>query len=315
MRATALHEIVAHRSHAAYAAANAHVSTGTTHTKTLSYTLYLSRHGESLANVDGVIGGDASLSPRGQSYANRLCSYIESEAPLGSPIWTSALQRTLQTIKPLQQLLAPSPLTTGLQHADSADTTTTTTTTSTSTSTTTILLPTPRDQHVASTNVAFQHSVRPGLNEIDAGPLIDGLVESDARALHGDVMAARKADKLRYRYPGGESYLDLMERVGAECKELDTLMQARSSRSTRRSSRTQGASPPTADANDAAESQQAWVVAHQATLRVLLAYFRGTEPAEIPHTIVPLHTLFQMVVHFCPATGDRVSCQLRQIYL
>ena len=54
-----------------------------------SYTIYLSRHGESLANVGGVIGGDASLSQRGSAYAARLCQYIESETPHDSPVWTS----------------------------------------------------------------------------------------------------------------------------------------------------------------------------------------------------------------------------------
>lgn len=39
--------------------------------------IYLSRHGESMYNVEGKIGGDAELSPRGMQYARALPGMIK----------------------------------------------------------------------------------------------------------------------------------------------------------------------------------------------------------------------------------------------
>lgn len=150
----------------------------------LSYTLYLSRHGESEANVQGILGGDTGLSARGQAYSRRLCELI-GESPGDTPVWTSALRRTLETVRPLQR-----------SHDEN---------------------------NAAST---YPHSIRPGLNEIDAG-VCDGLTEADALARFPDVMHGRNADKLRFRYPKGESYVDLMERVGRECAAFDAELQSR----------------------------------------------------------------------------------------
>ncbi|KAJ3518984.1 hypothetical protein NMY22_g13413 [Coprinellus aureogranulatus] len=60
--------------------------------------IYLSRHGESQFNVEGKIGGDALLSPRGMQYADALPALIKDnvgDAPL--TVWTSTLRRTIQT--------------------------------------------------------------------------------------------------------------------------------------------------------------------------------------------------------------------------
>ncbi|PWN42215.1 bifunctional 6-phosphofructo-2-kinase/fructose-2,6-bisphosphate 2-phosphatase [Ceraceosorus guamensis] len=60
--------------------------------------IYLSRHGESQFNVEGKIGGDADLSPRGWTYAQALPQLVKDavgEAPL--TVWHSTLKRTGQT--------------------------------------------------------------------------------------------------------------------------------------------------------------------------------------------------------------------------
>ncbi|KAH9481486.1 6-phosphofructo-2-kinase/fructose-2,6-bisphosphatase 1 [Psilocybe cubensis] len=64
--------------------------------------IYLSRHGESQFNVEGKIGGDSLLSPRGMSYAEALPALIKDnigDAPL--TVWTSTLRRTIQTASQL----------------------------------------------------------------------------------------------------------------------------------------------------------------------------------------------------------------------
>jgi len=60
-------------------------------------TIYLTRHGESMLNLAGRIGGDSGLSERGKLYANRLAEYIRESKIEGLRVWTSWLRRTVQT--------------------------------------------------------------------------------------------------------------------------------------------------------------------------------------------------------------------------
>ena len=46
------------------------------------------------------------------------------------------------------------------------------------------------------------------LNEIEAGDF-DGMTYEDVAEMHPVEFADRDADKLRYRYPNGESYVDV----------------------------------------------------------------------------------------------------------
>ncbi|TFL04163.1 fructose-2,6-bisphosphatase [Pterulicium gracile] len=65
--------------------------------------IFMSRHGESQFNVDGQIGGDSLLSPRGEQYATALPLLVEKN--LGErdlTIWTSTLRRTIQTARHLK---------------------------------------------------------------------------------------------------------------------------------------------------------------------------------------------------------------------
>ncbi|KAJ3315742.1 Fructose-2,6-bisphosphatase [Blyttiomyces sp. JEL0837] len=61
--------------------------------------IYFSRHGESVYNVEGKIGGDSYLSPRGVQFAKKLPELIKQA--LGQDtrltVWTSTLKRTIQT--------------------------------------------------------------------------------------------------------------------------------------------------------------------------------------------------------------------------
>ncbi|KAI0646743.1 bifunctional 6-phosphofructo-2-kinase/fructose-2,6-bisphosphate 2-phosphatase [Trametes meyenii] len=64
--------------------------------------IFFSRHGESQYNVEGKIGGDSPLSERGMRYARALPALITDnigDAPL--TVWTSTLQRTIQTAQDL----------------------------------------------------------------------------------------------------------------------------------------------------------------------------------------------------------------------
>jgi len=58
--------------------------------------IYMTRHGESINNINNVIGGDCHISERGQTYSNFLSDYFSS---LNSEVtvWTSELKRTKET--------------------------------------------------------------------------------------------------------------------------------------------------------------------------------------------------------------------------
>lgn len=59
--------------------------------------IYLCRHGESVCNLYGRIGGDSDLSDRGQEFAQKLKQFIDKQKINGLKIWTSQLKRTIQT--------------------------------------------------------------------------------------------------------------------------------------------------------------------------------------------------------------------------
>lgn len=101
------------------------------------------------------------------------------------------------------------------------------------------------------------------LNEIDAG-ICDGWTYEQIAQKLPEEFAARKADKLRYRYPRGESYLDVVGRLNPVILELER------------------------QRNDVV------IVAHQAVLRGLYAYLLGLPREAIPHLEMPLHTVIEL---------------------
>jgi broad specificity phosphatase PhoE/predicted kinase len=174
--------------------------------------IYLSRHGESLYNLDGRIGGDSSLSPSGRRYAVSLAEFMREEPGYADmKVWTSTLQRTIETAG-------------FLDH---------------------------RPRHLKI------------LDEIDAG-VCDGLTYAQIEETMPVDFAARKADKLRYRYPRGESYQDVIARLEAAIVELER------------------------------SRKPVLVIAHQAVHRALYAYFRNEPPDACPHLSIPLHTVIKL---------------------
>ncbi|KZL78200.1 fructose-1,6-bisphosphatase, partial [Colletotrichum tofieldiae] len=63
--------------------------------------IWLSRHGESMYNLDGRIGGDTTLSPRGEQYARKLPELVRKSVGDDRPltVWTSTLKRTIATAR------------------------------------------------------------------------------------------------------------------------------------------------------------------------------------------------------------------------
>lgn len=101
------------------------------------------------------------------------------------------------------------------------------------------------------------------LDEINAG-VCEGMTYEEIKVNMPEEYKARKLDKLRYRYPRGESYLDVIQRLEPVIIELER------------------------------QRSPVVVIAHQAVLRALYAYFADKPLKEVPHIEVPLHTIIEI---------------------
>ncbi|GIL90017.1 hypothetical protein Vretifemale_17742 [Volvox reticuliferus] len=177
--------------------------------------IWLSRHGESEYNQKGLIGGNSSLSERGERYSRALPAALIARLPkeerVSVAVWTSTLKRTIETAR---------------------------------------FLP-------------FLKLSWKALDEIDAG-ICDGMTYEQIAKNYPQEYEMRKKDKLRYRYPSGESYMDVIQRVEPVIIELER------------------------------ERESVLVVAHQAVLRAVYAYFMNVPPEDIPQLSMPLHTLIEL---------------------
>ena len=103
------------------------------------------------------------------------------------------------------------------------------------------------------------------LNELRGGEL-DKLTHSEIKAKFPEIWEARMQDKLHFRYPGagGESYIDLIQRVKPVIVELER------------------------------QRKSVLVVSHLAVQRCLCAYFSGLPIEEIPFLIMPIHVVTEL---------------------
>ncbi|XP_020971869.1 6-phosphofructo-2-kinase/fructose-2,6-bisphosphatase isoform X1 [Arachis ipaensis] len=121
----------------------------------------------------------------------------------------------------------------------------------------------------ASPIVGFPKIQWRALDEINAG-VCDGMTYEEIKKNMPEEYEyvadsrSRKKDKLRYRYPRGESYLDVIQRLEPVIIELER------------------------------QRAPVVVISHQAVLRALYAYFADRPLQEIPHIEVPLHTIIEI---------------------
>lgn len=113
------------------------------------------------------------------------------------------------------------------------------------------------------------------LDEINAG-ICDGMTYEQIREEMPNEFAARSRDKFRYRYPRGESYEDVIARLDTVIIELER---------TRR---------------------PVLVVAHQAVLRAIYAYFHNIPPEQCTRLQIPLHTVIHLQPHAYGCQEERM---------
>ncbi|XP_018424638.1 PREDICTED: 6-phosphofructo-2-kinase/fructose-2,6-bisphosphatase 1 isoform X2 [Nanorana parkeri] len=114
------------------------------------------------------------------------------------------------------------------------------------------------------------------LNEIDAG-VCEEMTYEEIQDHFPEEFALRDQDKYRYRYPKGESYEDLVQRLEPVIMELE-------------------------------RQENVLVICHQAVMRCLLAYFLDKTAEELPYLKCPLHTVLKL-------TPVAYGCKVESIYL
>lgn len=102
------------------------------------------------------------------------------------------------------------------------------------------------------------------LNEIDSG-LLDGMTYSEIRERYPNEAQERSVNKLRYRYPEGESYVDVIQRLEPVIFAIEKT------------------------------KEPIIIVAHKGVIRCLYAYFCNNDTEEIPQLEIPLHTVIKLI--------------------
>lgn len=158
--------------------------------------IWITRNGESEDNVDGRLGGDSHLTPRGERYARALTNFIDYQRALFYTnemekkkksncddekqcneffVWTSMRQRSIETAKYFNE----------------------------------------EDYPVKQMRM---------LDELSAGDF-EGMTYPEIQEDFPEEFEERRKDKLRYRYPGigGESYMDVTNRLRPVIAEIERI--------------------------------------------------------------------------------------------
>lgn len=231
--------------------------------------IWITRHGLSLDNVSGKIGGDSDLAPEGHQYAKSLQKFIEEKRKEWDIKQLENLQNTHFPPQP-GDVTPPNPYyqpqSPGTEHDEH----------------TSIL---PEAPAVGYEPKAFcvwtsmlKRSIQTAqyfdddeydtkqmrmLDELNAG-VMEGLTYSCISTQYPEEYRSRRSDKLHYRYPGpgGEGYLDIINRLRPVIVELERM------------------------------TDHVLLVGHRSVARVLLAYFRGLKREEVADLDVPLGMLY-----------------------
>jgi len=233
---------------------------------TLPRTFYLTRHGQSEYNLLGKIGGDSGLTPAGMEYARRLAVFAKEEIAKPRPedqlhngevaravnsngsvseadsdddkeerpcrLWTSTLRRTKETA----QFIDHDKFNHTFDNGDNFEW------------------------------CQFRPKPRRNLDELYAGTC-DGMTYKEIQDTFPDEFGRRQADKLSYRYPRGESYMDVTLRLEPLAQEMERIR------------------------------EPLLIVGHQGILRILYAYFMGLDRKEAPYVSIPLNNVIELTPH------------------
>ena len=185
--------------------------------------IYLSRHGESLYNLENRIGGNSDISDEGKKYSIALSKYINNLDDDIS-VLTSELIRTINTAK-----------------------------------------------HIKYNKIQYKE-----LNEINAG-IYEELTYDNFKSNYPDEFDKRQKDKLNYKYPEGESYNDIINRL---TPIFDIIKSS---------------------------NKTILIIAHQAILRVIYGILTKKNKEDYPFINIPLHTLIRLELNSNEINEERIN--------
>lgn len=133
-------------------------------------------------------------------------------------------------------------------------------------------------EHIPAMNLRWR-----ALNEIDAG-ICEGLTYELVAERYPNVARDRKRDKLCYRYPGGESYVDVIHRLEPVILEIER------------------------------QRGPVLIVAHNAVIRAIYAYLMGKPQEECPYIDIPLHTVYKLTTRAYGAEEQRFPLDVDSTY-
>ncbi|KAL8838891.1 MAG: hypothetical protein Q9176_004826 [Flavoplaca citrina] len=219
--------------------------------------IWITRHGESYDNLSGKIGGDSDLSPTGSAYASALTRFVQSERKA----WDIRQRdRAASTHFPPQPGDTTPPNPEYIAQGDGGGSHS-----SKSFCVWTSMLKRSIQTAQYFDEEDFDIKQMRMLDELNAGAM-EGLTYDEIKTKHPAEYERRRKDKLHYRYPGagGESYLDIINRLRAVIVEVERM------------------------------TDHVLLVGHRSVARVLLAYFKGLKREEVADLDVPLGTLYML---------------------
>lgn len=177
--------------------------------------IYLVFHGLTVNNSEGRMGGDSSLTQKGERFAHKLADFLNSEIENqivdSLIVWTGRCKAAQETAK---YLMFP------------------------------------------KTNMAW-------LDNLDFGEF-DSMTYDDVATKYPQEYMARVADKLSYRFPHGESYEDVIQRLEPVIEELER------------------------------QKLPVVVISSLPVIRALYGYFMEKEITEVPYLHVTQHSVIQI---------------------
>jgi 6-phosphofructo-2-kinase len=213
--------------------------------------IWITRHGESMDNVAGRIGGDSDLSENGQKYSKAMARFVDRQRKNWAVRQADKMANTHFPPVPGDHT-PPNPY---YSHEDDSH--------NFCVWTSMLKRSIQSAQHFCDEDYEVKQMRM--LDELNAG-IMEGLTYDEIRTKHAEEYLRRRRDKLAYRYPGpgGEGYLDVINRIRPVIVELERM------------------------------TDHCLLVTHRSVARVLLAYFQGLKREDVADLDCPLGMLYQL---------------------
>jgi len=198
-------------------------------------TIFLTRPGQCTYRAAGRIGGDSRLTESGQVFAKRLGQFAESQICKDprtgeeclARLFTSTLQRARETAA---------------------------------------FIPHPKISHHEGQYLQMRPKELPNLDDIYAG-FLDGMTSGEIARTYPEEYRRRKQRPMIYRYPRGESYMDLVHRLEPMAHEFER------------------------------HQEPLLVIVPEAPLQVIYCYLTGRPREEAPAIELPKHSVIRLRLH------------------